>query len=112
MDRKTVHYTDKYVTAPVVYFLMRDDQKIVPIAIQLHQHPDPTQNPIFTPHTCSARTWRIAKMWVCILSHPTFGLSIAQWLQRQPVMLETWVQFPACSLGMWEVWDDHTTLFW
>ncbi|XP_061535760.1 arachidonate 12-lipoxygenase, 12R-type-like [Phycodurus eques] len=58
----TVEGIQQYLTAPLVLFHKRDDDKLMPIAIQLKQTPA-EDNPIFFP-TDSTYDWLMAKIFV------------------------------------------------
>ncbi|XP_078499243.1 polyunsaturated fatty acid 5-lipoxygenase-like [Lissotriton helveticus] len=57
-DPKTV----QYIAAPICLLYKNIENKIVPIAIQIHQTPGP-DNPIFLPSDAKY-DWLLAKMWV------------------------------------------------
>ncbi|XP_014670639.1 PREDICTED: arachidonate 5-lipoxygenase-like, partial [Priapulus caudatus] len=52
---------DKKVCAPLALFYVREDEAMVPVAIQLHQEKGPG-NPVFVPSD-PKYTWLLAKMW-------------------------------------------------
>jgi len=63
-DAPTVHRDadHRYVAAPLVLLYVRRNGDLVPLAIQLKQHPGP-DNPIWTPRD-RAEHWILAKLWV------------------------------------------------
>ena len=52
----------RYVAAPLVLLYVRSNGNLIPLAIQLKQHPAP-DNPIWTPHD-RTENWILAKLWV------------------------------------------------
>ncbi|XP_053116868.1 hydroperoxide isomerase ALOXE3-like [Hemicordylus capensis] len=92
-----VNGKDQYIAAPLCLLHQKPSGELIPLAIQLNQHPGP-QSPIFLP-TDSEWIWTLAKTWVRNSEfhvHEVIAHLLRGHLMAEVVSVATLRQLPLC----------------
>ncbi|XP_028416879.1 allene oxide synthase-lipoxygenase protein-like [Dendronephthya gigantea] len=99
----------RYITAAMGLFYLRNNDDMVPIAIQLGQQPG-KDNPIWTPQQDSEWDWIMAKLWLRCADtqyHQMITHLLRCHLMMEPTAVSSWRNLPSVH-PIWKLLYPHT----